>query len=547
MSRNNELKKTLSSMDVIEDKKLKPINKKIPKPNAKNTQGFEAYSLDNWFKLISKLGTLKVQSQFYKTELEQVKELRELVQICAKEDPLLVAKAIVYSRCIGEMRTINHFAAVFLAPYVSGKEWARRFYGPWDRKNQKGGVIYRLDDMSEIIIAYKIFNKKSIPNSMKKGFAKVLETSNSLLLGKYKKQVVDVMNLVHPKENNSKSFVKISNGENVKTFKAIINNLAFDVDTWERQNSDAGQIVAQAVRENKISKDDAKSILSEQKSSNFLGLLNDNKIGILAALRNIRSILLNNPKKESLDLLCKLFENSDQILKGKIMPYQIDLALEITKDEFSSNDSRRIIRSLEKGYESSVPNLQDILTGNNLVILDCSGSMQNAKINCKGIDGLNKQNFKSSCLDKASLMAATICKATNADIIRFGDYAEYVNYNPVNSVFDIAKTFSKSMGWTDLSKAWTLASSKNKKYDRVFILSDNECNRGSNYKAYSSYVSKIGDPYVYSIDLASYGTTSIAGPKVKYFYGYGFRVFEDIVASEFNPQHHLDKIRNIII
>lgn len=545
MSRNEKLKSTLSSMQTIE-KPVKKVNK-IPKPNAKNTQGFEAYNLDNWFKLISKLGTLKVQQQFYKKETEQLKELRELVEICAKEDPLLVAKAIVYSRCIGEMRTVNHFAAVFLAPFISGKEWGRRFFGPWDRKNQRGGTIYRLDDMSEIIIAYKIFNAKAIPNSMKKGFAKVLETSNSLLLGKYKKQVIDVMNLVHPKENNSNSFVKSMNGENIKTFKAIINNITFDVDTWERQNSDAGQLIAEAVRTNKISKDDAKVLLTDQKSSNFLGLLNDNKLGILAALRNIRSILSNNPKKESIDLLTKLFENSENILKGKIMPYQIDLALEITKDEFNSADSRRIIKSLEIGYEKSVPNLKEILTGDNLVILDCSGSMQSAKISSKSIDGLNKNSFNTTCLDKASLMAATICKATNADIVRFGDNAEFVNYNPESSVFDIAKRFVKSMGWTDLSAAWNLVSLKKKKYDRVFILSDNECNKGSNYNAYSSYVSKIGDPYVYSIDLASYGTTAIAGPKVKYFYGYGFRVFEDILASEFNPQHHLDKIKKIII
>jgi hypothetical protein len=47
--------------------------------------------------------------------------------------------------------------------------------------------------------------------------------------------------------------------------------------------------------------------------------------------------------------------------------------------------------------------------------------------------------------------------------------------------------------------------------------------------------------------MASYGTTAIAGPKVKYYYGYGFAMFEDIAKSEFNPMHHIEKIRKVEI
>jgi hypothetical protein len=105
----------------------------------------------------------------------------------------------------------------------------------------------------------------------------------------------------------------------------------------------------------------------------------------------------------------------------------------------------------------------------------------------------------------------------------------------------------RNMGGTSLSSAWNQAARQGKRYDRVIILSDNECNKGSVYTAYNSYVEKVGNPWVYSVDLAAYGTTAIAGPKVKYYYGYGFSMFEDIVACEFNPNYHLDKVRKIVI
>jgi hypothetical protein len=224
------------------------------------------------------------------------------------------------------------------------------------------------------------------------------------------------------------------------------------------------------------------------------------------------------------------------------MPYQLDLANEVMNSEFSDTNSRKLSKALLTGYELAVPNLKELLTGNNLVIIDMSGSMDT-----KVLDPNRKTNYKSTCMDKASLIGMTIAKATNADVIRFGSSAEYVTYNPNQDVFSLAKSIRKGMGGTNLSQAWAKAQSSGRKYDRVFILSDNECNMGSTYRNYTSYVEKVGDPYVYSIDLASYGTTAIAGPKVRYYYGYGYSMFDDIAKSEFNPNYHIEKIRKIEI
>jgi hypothetical protein len=105
----------------------------------------------------------------------------------------------------------------------------------------------------------------------------------------------------------------------------------------------------------------------------------------------------------------------------------------------------------------------------------------------------------------------------------------------------------RDMGGTNLAAAWAVAQVSGRQYDRVFILSDNECNRGSSYKAYESYTKACGSPYVYSVDLAAYGTTQLAGDKVRFYYGYGYSMFDDIAKSEFNPNYHLEKVRKIKI
>jgi hypothetical protein len=515
----------------------------IPKPDTTNRQGHAAYSLDKWLKLLTMLNTLKLENQFYRSENETMKELKTLVDGCAKEDTYLTAQCIVYSRCVGEgMRSINHLAASYLAPHCAGQDWAKRFYGLWNKKTKSGGTLFRPDDMSEILACFSAMNKTAVTNSMKKGFRAALESMDAYSLLKYKSSLIDVINLVHPSPKNAKAIVEV-NGERISAIDAIMKGLSVSADTWEVAQSDAGQEVAKAVKEGKIDKDEAEKILKEAKAENWDALLTEGKLGIMAALRNIRNILKTDAKAKTVDSLCQLVSDPEAIRKGKIMPYQMDLAHEVTVSEFSNADSRKIAQALLKGFEEAIPNLAEMLPGRTLVMVDFSGSMSTPMT-----DGSRSgKRYKSTCMDKAALIAATIAKGTNADVIRFGSSAEYVNWNANADVFSIAKSMKRDMGGTSLAAAWREAQNSGRKYDRVFILSDNECNRGSSYNSYMSYVKATGSPYVYSVDLAGYGTTQLAGDKVRYYYGYGYTMFDDIAKSEFNPNYHLEKVKQIVI
>lgn len=563
------MSKTNSKLaSVIGTKQPKPnlVNaSKIPTPDTTNQQGYSAYSQDKWLTLLTMLNTLKFEPQYYRSQTQTLKELQTLIDNCAKEDLYLTCQCIVYSRCLGEgMRTISHASSVFIAPYISGQEYSKRFYGLWNKKEQKGGVIFRPDDMAEILAGYVALNgqvqqtvttvngvpvsndvKTSGPklsNAMKKGFKSALESLDTYSLLKYKSNLIDIINLVHPSPKLSKATVEY-NGEKISTIDAIMKGYNVSANTWEVNQGEAGQIVAKAVKEGKLTEEEAKETLTQAKADNWKELLDTNKLGILAALRNLRNVLLNNPESSTITKLCELVSNPTLIREGKIMPYQLDLANEIMIAEFNSPYARQISMALAKGYELAIPNLSALIPGQNVIFLDQSGSM-GYEIKLPG----QKHSSRTSCISKAALIAATIAKATNADIIVFGSSAKYVQYNPNQDVFTLARQLATAdMGGTNLATAWNLAQASGRKYTRTFILSDNECNRGNTYSSYMSYVKNVGHPYVYSVDLAGYGTNCIAGEKVRYYYGYGFAMFDDIAKSEFNAAYHLDKVRKVVI
>lgn len=543
-NRNQNLTDSLAKMPVSAE--AAKTSAAIPQYNAKNRQGYAAYAIEDELKLVSMLNTLKLENQFYRSDKTQMKEIQDLIEKIAISDPYFVAQAIVWSRCLGEgMRSVNHVAAAVLAPFISGKEWTKRFYSLFSKKTKSGGCIYRPDDMLEIKAVYETLGNTVLSNGMKKGFANAIEHLDNYQLAKYKKAIIDLSNLCHPSPERSEATFKDENGKIVKTLDAIMKGQSVIADTWEANQSEAGQIVAEAVRQGKISKEKAEEVLKEAKNDNWESMLNDGKLGILAALRNLRNMLAGG-RQEVVDKVCKLVSDEKLLKAGKIMPYQVDLAYEAIRSgdiKLDGAQSRQMMKALEDGIERSTSNLKELLTGRNLVIIDCSGSM-GTPIRTNGQYSYNS----SSCSAKASLIAAMIMKSTNADLIEFGSSAKYVNYSPNSSVFDLAKRIqNENMGGTNLASAFDLAARNNKKYDRIFILSDNECNSGYQREAYKNYVRTVANPYIYSIDLAAYGTKPIDSDRVHYFFGYGYAMFDTIAQSEFNPSKVIDEIRKIVI
>ena len=538
-NRNAQLQAALGAMAPVE--RIIEANS-IPTEDTVNKQGHKAYSIDDELRLIAMLNTLKLEPQYYRSENETMRELRDLIERIGLKDPYFVCQAIKYSRCMRDgMRSINHLAAALVAPFISGKDYAKRFYGLYNKKTQEGGCIFRPDDMSEIKEVYNALNKGTLSNAMKKGFAKAIEALDTYQLGKYRSSVIDMSNLVHPNSSLSKAVVTV-NGKQMKALDAIMQGITVSADTWEVANSEAGQMVAKAVKEGKLDKEEAKEVLAQAKNDNWEALLKEGKLGILAALRNIRN-MMTNPRPEVINSLCELLSNPEAIRRGMIQPYQMDIAYEILNEEFYSSPYRKQVQdALVKGFELAIPNLKKALPGKTLVMVDCSGSMTWQCYN-------GKSRMRASAAEKAGLLAATIAKATDADVIQFGTSASYMNYDKSLDVFSLGRKISTAhMGGTSIAAAFECARRARKSYDRIILLSDNEANLGCTRRAYQNYIHDVCSPYIYAVDLAAYGTAPLKNnDKVNYYYGYGYKLFDDIAASEFNPNMHIDAVRKVVI
>ena len=552
-SRNAQLQATLGA---IAPKERIVAANSVPKEDTVNLQGHAAYALPDELRLVSMLNTLKLQSQFYKSDNDQMKELRDLIEKIGLRDPKFVAQAIVYSRCLGEgMRSINHLAAALVAPFISGQEYAKRFFGAFDKKGKKGGTIFRMDDMSEIKDAWFALGQKGLPASMRKGFASVLENADTYQLAKYKNTVIDISNLVHPNSKLSKAEVEVEfEGQKVKmkALDAIMKGIAVAADTWENTQSEAGQIVAKAVREGKLDKQEAEKVLAEAKADNWEGLLKDGKLGVLAALRNIRN-MMKNPRQEMIEAWCKLITDPAKVRQALILPIHFDLAYDVVDNEFGqSKYANKVRQALQDGYIAALPNLTAAFPGKTLIVVDNSGSMggftvPDGKTAVHYYGGYSKRTQTAGY--KAGLIAATFAAATGGDIIQFGGSAHWFRYDRNENVFSLAKKVcTASDGWTNPHAAFELITRERKAYDRIIFISDNEVNGKVTSAAYKEYVRRVCDPYVYGIDLCSYGTTPLKRDgKVQYFFGYGPSMYESIASSEFNPAEHIEKIRAIEI
>lgn len=545
--RNTQLQNTLGK---IATKEVVKEVQSIPKEDTVNRQGHAAYSLSDELRLVTMLNTTKIEPQFYRSENETIKEVRDLIERIAVNDPYFVAQAIVYSRCMGEgMRSINHLAAALLSPFIAGQEYAKRFYSTFNKKEKKGGCIFRADDPNEIKDAFAAISGNAVlANAMKKGFKAAIENFDTYQLCKYRKQVIDVTNLVHANPANSKAEV-IINGEKLKVLDAIMKGMTISADTWEVAQSEAGQVVAKAVKEGKLTKEQADEVLAEAKADNWENLLKDDKLGMMAALRNIRNIM-KNPRQEVIDMWCELIQDGEKARAALILPIYFDLAYDVVDNEFGNYDCANQVRdALQKGYVNSIPNLTRIFTGKTLVVVDRSGSMDSdVTVNGKRGNSWSATRPTSACCYKAGLIAATVCKASNADVVKFGSTAEFFPYNKNVNVFSLARQIgTASCDSTNPAAVFDLIRRQKKAYDRIVFISDNEVNGRLTSSAYKDYIHDVCSPYVYGIDLAGYGTTPLKGDKVNYFFGYGPSLYEAIQAKEFNASDIIDEIRKIEI
>jgi len=522
-------------------------------------------------------------NNFYEKENEREARFREVLGKVAKKNKLFAAKALIYARTVFGQRSVTHFGAVEMLPYLQGDSLGKKFFSKREKRGNSGGIIYRLDDMAEILAAYLMKNGKdaSIPNSIKKGFKDAIEHADGYELAKYQMKnrgvsLVDIVNLVHPVETERNGYIDIPTDVYLKavegtkfaketvdkrkktvrtpSLKALVLGILKQFNTVEDKNTETGKQVAEKVKSGVITKEEAAVELKEAKSENYGELIKTKKIGYLALLRNLRNILKTDDT-ELLDEACILLTNKEFIVKSLVWPHQIDLAMEVMLLEFNGAKLQKVTKALATAYENAIPNLEQLLPeGRTAVVFDTSGSMSGGgwgggvQVSFNG----KPKSINSTPVEKAALIAATFAKGTGGDVYHFGTSTQRIKgFNPNDSINTLKRHFMDHSGRAGHGTAYSTIlpelSSSGGQYDRILIITDEQgCD--SFEQSYKRYSAQYGTPYVYFINIVGYAPTMLKeGSRIFRLQGYSADIYEKIPRLEMNVKEVIDAINAIEI
>ncbi len=450
-----------------------------------NLAGGQAYKESPKLELVSMVLTSFVQDQYYRSADESLKKLQELIKDIDKK---FVAKTAIFARNEFGMRSITHALIGELTKTVKGEEWVKRAVEK---------TVRRPDDMLEILA----YVGKPIPNSLKKGLRTAVSKFDRYQLSKYRGEnsnfkLVDLFNLVHP----------VPQDDQEDAFKALVDGKLKADNTWEKELTQAGQKATN--EEEKV----------ELKKNAWTKLIKEKKIGYFALLRNLRNI--EEQAKDLIPDACEMLVDEKLIKKSLVLPFRFQTAM----NEVSN---RTIKSALNKAIEISLSNVPKF-DGKTLVVVDTSGSMQGRP------------------MEIASLFAAILYKANDADIMRFDTSAGYYSLNPDDTVATLASKIRPDYwGGTAFKVIFPKA---DKAYDRVIILSDMQGWVGyyGPGKTFSNYKDKFNcNPFVYSFDLQGYGSLQFPEQNVFCLAGFSEKIFEVMKLLEEDRNALVNKIEAI--
>ena len=301
-------------------------------------------------------------------------------------------------------------------PLLLVREMARRG-GPLV-SSTLSAVIQRADELSEFLAIYWRDGKEPLSAQVKKGLAQAFLKFNAHQLAKYnrdnKVKLRDVLFLCHAKPEGEAQEV---------LFKQLINGTLPIPETWESALS-GGQ--------------DKKEV--------FTKLMQENKLGGLAFLRNLR-----NMKESGVDKSV-VAAYSQTVNIDRILPFRFISAARVVP-EWEDVIEQIMFRALEKAEK---------LRGKTVVLVDNSGSMSGAKVSAKSdID-------RSDAACALAILLREICE--DVRIIAFSTSPTVI---APRRGFALAEAIQKSeTGGTDTGKALVFANQE--AYDRIIVITDEQ-------------------------------------------------------------------------
>lgn len=490
----------------------------------KNYEGAKAYKLTPEMELYSAVATAGLNDTFYEKGENRLQRIKDLI---LKNDPEYVAKLAVYTRTEMYMRSIPMVLAVELAKTNSGNALVAKTVS---------GVVKRADEITELLAYYQLANKRTgvkklnkLSKQIQKGLSVSFNQFDEYQFAKYNREAEikmrDALFLVHPKAKDEAQQVVFN--------KIASNELAVPY-TWETELSALGQIKYENEKEK------AKALKAKWED-----LIDSNKIGYMALMRNLRNILDANVSAVHISKVCRYLSNENAVAKAKQLPFRFLAAyreVKVLKSEFVT----MILNALEDAVVASIKNIKGFDEATRVLIAcDVSGSMQ------KSISAKSKVLFFDIGLMLGMLMQSK-CKRVVTGM--FGNNWKVINM-PNRGVLSNVDEYYKREGEvgyaTNGYKVIDDLIARKVIMDKVMMFTDTQMwdstiESSSLEKSWKAYKAIAPEAKLYVFDLAGYGNAPLKmqSNDVCLIAGWSDKVFDVLAAIE-NGASAVEKIKQV--
>lgn len=254
-------------------------------------------------------------------------------------------------------------------------------------------------------------------------------------------------------------------------------------------------------------------------------------MGYMAVLRNARNLALAGVKAAS---VAEILGNRTNVLRSKQYPFRfLAASREIALAEGLNPNARKIILdAISEALDHSIANVGEI-PGDTLVLVDCSGSMNWAKIS-----GRSTISIKEA----AGCLAGILAKSCNsAFVYSWASTFQLLDVRSNDSVSNIiSKILNANVGGATLAyKPLVDATEKGLHADRIVLLSDMQCyHPGANnfQTALTEYRKKVNrNVWLHSINLNAHDCSSqVAGGQenINLVSGFSDKILSTLMEAE---------------
>lgn len=464
-----------------------------------NKSGHAAYSMKDKDKLVTMvLTTFFNEAKYYGDNSNELVELAEKV---ATNDPRFVSNLAIYARKEMHLRSVSHVLTSIVAHTVESK--------PFIRETVEG-VVERADDITEILACYLSMYGKPVPNGLKKALGQAMKEFNAFSFSKYNGgnkaiKFRDVLRICHPKADTDRQN---------QTFKMILDDTLPMAKRWETELSARGN---------------TKEVWEE--------LIEENRIGYMASLRNLRNML--NVKPSNIQKIYDKLSNKEEVLKSKQLPFRFLSAYK----NLPLGATSKVRDVLEDACEYSIENLPKI-PGKTVIAIDTSGSMWSTIS--------NKSDVRCDQIAlMLGLMANKLCE--EAIVYAFDTKISEMAVSHRSGIISTVLSCDFGGGGTDLTLPLRRMINNDIVADRLIMISDDEIN--SSWRGFAKTCQSYADQYrnqvnpdlwVHAIDLQGYGTQQFIGDKTNVIAGWSERVLEFISLAERGIENQVERIENYL-